>query len=307
MNELIAIVVETKGEVIVSNLHEFRGLVRQALEVIQRNPSTDEEFGQAELDVKALKAAKAQVLEAKAKALADAQQLHELFAAFDSTCEEIDAARLELERQINKRKDEVKATLVEEALALLEIEPERARRHYGSKLVEAMKGKRTLATMRQALHIYASTQAAVIRRSREIIAQFTEAHGTTLVPDRLDLELKNPETVAADLQRRLEIAGLERERKALQAEQAAKHSVPPAPTTMPAPMPMAAAPGNRISATEELAVFKKTVVASFAGLRAAKASLRHDEVKETVERFSAAVNQAYLAMEITQQLEEAIA
>lgn len=312
MNALIAIEVQAEGRVISSNLDEFRAQVRAALATIQRNPTTDEEFAQAELDVKTLKTAKQQITEAKAKALASAEQLHRLFAAFDEAGEEIDADRLALEKQIAKRKEEVKAGLVDEALDMLGIDEARARRHYAAKLADAMKGKRTLDTMRKALTIYATTQAAVIRRSRELIEQFIASHGRELVPDALDLELKSPELVEGDLRRRLEIRKLEAQRRELEAE-AAKQAAERAAATPPtaaapaatavrpvaapmAPPPVAAMPG--LSADDELAAFKRAVVAAFQPLRAAKASLRHDAVREAADRFSAAVNAAFLAMQL---------
>lgn len=54
---IIPLTIETRGEIVTNNLAEFRELVREALGNINRDLTTDEEFGQAELDVKALKAA----------------------------------------------------------------------------------------------------------------------------------------------------------------------------------------------------------------------------------------------------------
>ena len=193
--ELIPLIIETRGEVIASNVDEFRELVRGALADINRELKTDEEFGQAELDVKALKGAEDAVKAAKEKALADAEQLNALFRALDETGEEIRAPRLELEKLIAKRKEEVKTELVTEALGRLDCAPRLRASVFGRSLQDAIKGKRTLDSMRKALDVTVTTHNAMIGQCRIAIDTFTWEHGKELVLDAEDLEVKTLDQV----------------------------------------------------------------------------------------------------------------
>jgi hypothetical protein len=218
---LIPLAIEARGEVIASNVNEVRDLVRAALANINRNLTTDEEFGQAELDVKALKGAEEDFTSAKEKALKDAEALHNLFAAIDATVEEIRKPRLELEKLITKRKEEVKSELIEEALATFDIDPRDARNNFLSGLQTAIKGKRTLDSMRTALRVYATTQQAVITSNRKSIHTFENAHGQDMTMDRTELELKSNDYVTAELRRRFEAKKAADDRKRLEDEAAA--------------------------------------------------------------------------------------
>jgi len=312
--ELIPLSIETRGEVISSNIDEFRTMVRESLATINRDLRTDEEFGQAELDAKALKSAEDAVKGAKEKALDDAESLHKLFSTLDATAEEIRVARLELEKQINRRKDEVKAELVVEALALFDLPEHVAKRHFEIGLVAAMKGKRTVESMRTALRVYATTQMAGITKSRAMIASFEKAHGQDMSMDRTELEMKTVEAVEAELRRRLEAKRAADEKKRLEAEaatakaEAAKaqaeataaraeaqaapspakvdprnpHNLPPPPRIGSIPVGAAARAeaGDLVltpeeTEAEEFQVFRAVLLESFAPAKAARVNLKH--------------------------------
>ena len=88
MSEQLVIIplnVSAKGEVLSSNLAEFRASVKTVLDSISLTPETDEEFGLAEQNVKMLKGAEDTVKAAREKALKDAESLHEFFAALDES------------------------------------------------------------------------------------------------------------------------------------------------------------------------------------------------------------------------------
>jgi hypothetical protein len=308
--ELIPLTIETRGEVIASNVDEFRELVRGALANINRELKTDEEFGQAELDVKALKGAEDAVKAAKEKALADAEQLNALFRALDETGEEIRAPRLELEKLIAKRKEEVKNELVTEALAKLECAPRLRASAYGRSLQEAIKGKRTLDSMRKALDVTVTTHNALIGQARIAIDTFTWEHGKELVLDAEDLEVKGLDAVNAELRRRLEAVKAEEERKRLAAEaekakaevaqikrDAAEVSKPPlppvaSPAAAPRPAPSAVEPPAADAGTEWEA-FKAKVMAAFAPVKEARAALQCPENQAKAQAFAEAVGQAW--------------
>ncbi|HEY1122246.1 MAG TPA: hypothetical protein VGE67_11630 [Haloferula sp.] len=307
--ELIPLSIETRGEVIASNADEFRELVRGALSQINRELKTDEEFGQAELDVKALKGAEDSVKSAKEKALADAEQLQALFRVLDDTAEEIRVPRLELEKLIAKRKGEVKQELITEAVGKLVCAPRLRAGTFGRSLTESMKGKRTLDSMRKALDVTVLTHNAMIGKSRAAIAAFVETNGQELVMDAEDLEVRSPDNVEGELRRRFELHKAEGERLRLAAEaekaraevaqmkhEAAEASKPPLPPIGTAP-PRTVPPANQLptemEAAAEWAAFKAKVVAAFAPVKEARGTLQSAENVAKAAAFAEAVGKAW--------------
>lgn len=215
---IIPLMIEAKGEIIQNNLPEFRELVREALGNINRDLVTDEQFGQAELDVKALKEAEDAVRTAAVKAFDE--QLKALVDGLNETAEEIRVPRLELEKIIAKRKEDVKSEIVEEFLGKFDIDPKTARKHFLAGLQSNIKGKRTLESMRTACRIYQTTQQALIVQCRAILASFEKAHGQDLISDRRELELEKPDGLEAELRRRFEAKRAREEKAKLEAEAA---------------------------------------------------------------------------------------
>lgn len=324
---IIPLTIEARGEVISSNIDEFRELVREALGTINRDLQTDEQFGQAELDAKALKEAEENVKSAKDKALADAESLHALFVAMDETSEEIRKARLDLETQIKKRKEEVKSEIVEEFLSKLirlGIETKTARKHFLSELQEKIKGKRTLESMRTACRIYQTTQQAMIIQSRGILDSFEKAHGADLIMDRRELELEKPESLEAELRRRFEAkraadqtAKLKAEADAAKAE-AAKAQAALAEVSKPPAVPVSSPPSNveqgpwkeagtsvavaePVTSTQvhnqhidaEWKEFKSACLAAFVPLKTARESLKHGKNIAKATIFANAINKIW--------------
>lgn len=216
---IIPLMIEAKGEIIQNNLPEFRELVREALGNINRDLVTDEQFGQAEQDVKALKEAEDAVRTAAVKAFDE--QLKALVDGLNETAEEIRVPRLELEKIIAKRKEDVKSEIVEEFLGKFDIDAKTARKHFLAGLQSNIKGKRTLESMRTACRIYQTTQQAMIVQCRAILASFEKAHGQDLISDRRELELEKPDGLEAELRRRFEAKRAREEKAKLEAEAAA--------------------------------------------------------------------------------------
>lgn len=289
--EILTLSIEAKGEVISSNFPAFAGMVRARLGEINRELATDEDFDQADSDAKAIANAEAALKEAKEKALADAEQLHQLFEQIDGLSGDLAKARLDLTRQIAKRKEEVKAELVDEALAGFDIDPAMARREFTKEIAEAMKGKRTVETMRQAATVYVTIRRATIHKSRAAIESFEAAHGAELTMDKRELELKTPEAVEAELRRRFEAAKAAKEAEQLRAEvaaakaeadkanamreEAAKPAAPPAAPKVESQAP--ASDGEAITADAEWFAFKAAAILAFAELKAARGKLTHSK------------------------------
>ena len=317
---IIPLQIEAKGEIITNNLPEFRELVREALGNINRDLVTDEQFGQAELDVKALKEAEDAVRTAAVKAFDD--QLKALVDGLNETAEEIRVPRLELEKIIAKRKEDVKSEIVEEFLGKFDIDPNTARKHFLVGLQSNIKGKRTLESMRAACRIYQTTQQAMIVKCREILARFEKAHGQDLIPDQRELELEKPEGLEAELRRRFEAkrareeaaklkAEVEAAKAALQkiadedyrgnrsAESQAAHTAlaemeaatnPAMPEASPESPPWAESP---LTEESEWKAFKSAALAAFAPLKSAKASLQFPKNSAKAQIFANAINAAW--------------
>jgi len=334
---IIPLTVEARGEIITNNLPEFRELVREALSNINRDLQTDEQFGQAEIDCKALKAAEETVRAAALQAFDD--KLKELVDGLNDTAEEIRAPRLELEKLIAKRKDEVKDELIQEAAETFHamgIDPGLVRKHYLPGLQTQIKGKRTLDSMRTALRIYASSQQVLIAKCREILDTFERGHGTDMTMDRRTLELEKPEGLEAELRRRFEAKRAAEEKRLLEAEAAkaraetakaqaelAKATAPAPvdkmnPHNLPAPPKIGSIPvGNTanvvpfqaevaqqviISEADEWRQMTATVIAAFALIKEHRERLTHDSNKQRVAAFGAMVNDSWKAtsrMEVT--------
>ena len=304
---IIPLTIEARGEIIANNLPEFRELVREALGNINRDLTTDEEFGQAEIDVKALKEAEEAVRAAAIKAFDD--QLKALVDGLNETAEEIRAPRLELEKLIAKRKDEVKAEIVEEALATFDIDPKDARKAYLTGLQAAIKGKRTLDSMRQACRIYATSQQAKIGQARQLITRFEDTHGGEMTMDRRDLELWEPDRLEIELRRRFEARKAMREKQRLEEEAAAARAAESKakdesarlmrgmlpPSDLPTPPKIGAIPTGPSPAAEWEA-WLSACKTTFGALKAAREALKHEANIERANAFRNAINHAWCDM-----------
>ena len=320
---IIPLTVEARGEIITNNLPEFRELVREALGNINRNLQSDDDFGQAELDVKALKSAEDAVRAAALQAFDE--KLKELVDGLNETAEEIRAPRLELEKLIAKRKDEVKSELIAAAMGKLDCAPRLSQSTYGKSVSEAIKGKRTLDSMQKALDVIVTVHNGCIAKNRASIASFIKAHGEDLVHDREDLEVKSPDSVEAELRRRFEANKATEERKRLEAEaaqakaeaqaaireaEAARQPAKPAPLPTPPKIgsiptgSKAAAPGESnvvpfnsetqqpatIGEAEEWKQMTATVISAFALIKEHRERLTHQSNKERIASFGSGVN-----------------
>ena len=315
--EIIPLEVETRSEIIASNLPAFRDLIRQRLGQINRELKTDEDFEQAEQDVKALKDAEDKARSAAIKVMDD--HLKALFNGLNETAEEIRVPRLEIEKLIAARKEAVKKEIIEEFLGNFDIDPLDARKHYLHGLQASIKGKRALESMRTACRVFQSSAQAVIHASRKSIEMFERAHGPDLTMDRRELELKSNEYVAGELRRRFEAKKAADERKRLEqdaaearaAEAKAKAELEPAepinprnPHNLPPPPKIGSIPVGRaaiaepetISVDEEWKDLTKTVVEAFNAIKAHRERLIHEPNKRKILSFGASVNAVWAAL-----------
>lgn len=310
---LIPLNISVNGEVLASNLDLFRESVKSQIALINRQPETDEEYDQADNDVKVLKNAETVVAEAKKAAIEGASSLNVLFAALDDAVSEISTARLSLEKSIKERRERRKKELFDKSAEAIDC-PVRHRARYTVQLENSMKGKRSFDSMKKALGQAVALINRNISDTRKVIDSFIATNGTTLVYDREDLEVKMHDAVDAELRRRLESHKAELERKRLQEEtdkakaelrrkqeqerqQLALNNAPPR-TTASTPIgrkedSAEGAPVEIISAPEEWAKFTASVRECFGQLKPAKDALVHEENKAKAAAFSEAVGVAW--------------
>ena len=310
----LALAVVVKGEVVSSNLPEFREAVTLFVSAINRDLSTDEQFGQAEIDTKRLKALEESITAAKAKALSDAEQLHALFTALDDANGEVRTARLDLEKQIDTQKKAVRAQLVADALNRIACPARLRLKTYGTIVENAIKGKRTLDSMEKALTQIVGCLNEQLAATKAVIAEWEAANETC--PDAETLELEPAETVrlklqartqarqAADEKKRLEKIAEDERQQRLAAEAQAKaaqqpaapaapvvvHETPARETQAPLPVTNETQAG---AATEdeaaERARFVALVRAAFAPIKTARESLKFPNNILAAKEFAAGV------------------
>jgi hypothetical protein len=325
-----------KGEVVSSNLPAFREAVTLFVSGVNRSLTTDAQFGQAKDDVKLLQTVEERIKAAKEKALRDAEQLHALFSELDESSEEVRAARLDLQKQIERQEKSVKAQLVADAINKLECAPHLRLKAFGSTVELSIKGKRTIDSMTKALNIIVGSLNVQINATKSVIAEWEETNGER-VPDSDQLELETAETVRLKLQARTNERKATEERKRMQDEQererkrladeianeraerlkaeaqtqaaapVAKQAAerPPvviaplvesAPVATPAPRESFALSAEE-SEEEELARFRALIRNAFAPVKAAREALKYPQNILLAKEFASIVRVAFVGME----------
>lgn len=175
---LPALRIEVTGEVTASNLAEFKETALAAIRSVNRELRTDADFADAEKAVKWCGDVESRLKAAKEHALSQTASIDALFKAIDDISAEAKRVRLDLDKLVTRRKDEVKASAVSAARKALddhiatlqaELAPMRLQ-PVAADFAGAIKGLRSIASMQDALDttlagakIAADAQARVIR------------------------------------------------------------------------------------------------------------------------------------------------
>jgi putative phage-type endonuclease len=156
---LPALRIEVEGTVIASNLVAFRETAIAAVRAVKRDLITDQDFADAEMSVKWCKEVESRIEAAKAHALAQTASIDELFRALDAITDESRRVRLDLEKRVKFRKDEIRADIVRDAQRALakhvaqlsaELAPYRVP-DMATDFAGAIKGKRSIDAMHDAV------------------------------------------------------------------------------------------------------------------------------------------------------------
>lgn len=257
---LPALRIEVEGTVIASNLVAFRETAIAAVRSVKRELSTDQDFADAELSVRWCREVESRIDAAKAHALAQTATIDELFRALDAITDESRRVRLDLEKRVKFRKDEIRAEIVRDAQRALakhvgqlsaEMEPHRMPATRAD-FAAAIKGKRSIDAMHDAVdaalaaaRIEADSMAQIMRwnlalyrekaAGREFLFADLPAHlirptaeFREFVEVRIERHRLAEEALAAREREAREAAELAMEARAAAAE-TAKASGPPKP------------------------------------------------------------------------------
>lgn len=309
----LELVVSVKGEIIKSNFDDFETYALDLLEGINTDLNTDEEFGQAAADEKALKETEAKFKKVEEQILAEMDAVSDLIKRTRGLGEKYSAKRLALGKELRNRKAEIIEGIKKDAIASISIRhPDATRR-----ISDAMKNKRTLESLKKHATAEAVKIEAEVQRAREIVEQYREEHGEDVCYDQGKLLTMEAGLVEAELSRRVErrTAALKEAKLKAEAEKAKEEAKafeekvgegiaqgvpdPPAPAPMPDPpkvdtIPVGTAARQAAETPgEEMERFLAIVEAAFGPVKLARSGLKHTENIRKASRFATALGEAW--------------
>ena len=255
---LPALSIQIKGEVSLSNLPRFKEAADAFVAQIRTDLETDQDFADAEANVKFLDEAEKSLELAKKNALAETASIDDLMKTIDHIKDSMRSKRLNLEKLVKSKKEQIKSEIVtkgQDALAAhinaLNAEIKPAVISMRGNFAEVIKNKRTVASLHDSVNtelsrckIEADSIAAGVRKNLALLdKQAPDVKG--LFADLRTLALKAPEDFAAVVQNRLaaelaRIAKIEADAKAhaeahakAQADAQAALAAQPAPIQPP--------------------------------------------------------------------------
>lgn len=237
------LIIKLKGEITDTNFDEWKNDLLARLKNVNTELASDDDFANAESDVKIIKAGEVALKNAKASALEQADEIQKLFAAIDEVSSEAREARLALERQIKKRKAEIKDEIVESGLdavkAYIEEQSTELQSVKNSWLdrsafEEEIKGKRTTTSMQKAvtgLQVKIKNEIAQreesINANRTVLEKINDDY-SAVFQDKESLLLMDDESLQATIAERVEYFEAEKKK---QSEAATQEPVEPVQAT----------------------------------------------------------------------------
>tara|TARA_R100000365_G_C2748574_1_gene80546 strand:+ start:1766 stop:3460 length:1695 start_codon:yes stop_codon:yes gene_type:complete len=277
-DQLPALHVEVSGQVTASNLSEFKDTALAAIHSVNRNLVTDQDFADAEKAVKWCSDVEDRLAAAKQHALSQTATIDELFRTMDDISAEAKRVRLDLDKLVKARKEAIRVEIVTENQRALAEHVDSLNKAFPRAWVampaaafgEAIKGKRTLSSIREACSVVLAQAKIVANQAAERFkanraALVVEGRDwIDLFPDFATVGNKPAEDFDAVLQLRIgkhqeaeRQAEAARQRAAEQAQAAIQQAATPA-VQPPAPTPAAqvAAPAPTVSQMVPVAVPK---------------------------------------------------
>jgi predicted phage-related endonuclease len=206
IKELPALVVQVEGRVVTSNLKVFKETALAFIDGIKTDLQTDQDFADAAKTVTFCEDGEKRLELVKAQALAQTASIDELFRAIDEIKGGLRAKRLELDKLVEKRKAEIRNEILQQGREVWRLHclhlTDRIGMSYAPPapdLAAAMKGKRTVASLRDAVDTalaHAKIAANEVADLIQINLRHVEGMERTLFPDLSQIATKP----AADFQ-----------------------------------------------------------------------------------------------------------
>lgn len=219
-DNLPALLIQVTGAVTASNLPEYKAHALEVFKGINRTLSTDQDFATAESTVKWCADVESRLAAAKEHALSQTATIDELFRTIDDISAEARRTRLELDKLVKARKEEIRGEIVAGGIAALREHiaelnaamPAAYMPQVPADFAGAVKGKRTLDSLRSAVNDeLARAKIAASEVANRIHANVKTLQASGLVVhDAAALVLKAPDDLAAIIANRVTA---ERQRK----------------------------------------------------------------------------------------------
>ena len=233
-DNLPALLIQVTGAVTASNLPEFKAHALEVFKGINRTLTTDQDFATAESTVKWCADVESRLAAAKEHALSQTATIDELFRTIGDISAEARRTRLELDKLVKARKEEIRGEIVAGGVAALRKHidelnaamPADYMPQVPADFAGAIKGKRTVESLRGAVNdelARAKIEASNIATRIHANVKTLKASGL-VVPDAATLVLKAPDDLAAIIATRVaaEQQRQEAERERIRAEEAAR-------------------------------------------------------------------------------------
>lgn len=217
-DQLPALRIDVTGMVTASNLDAFKSHALAVISNINTELSTDKDFADADATVKWCGDVEDKLKAAKEHALSQTASIDVLFKAIDDIAAETRRKRLELEKLVKARKDQVRADIVMDAAKALQTHIDQIDATLGGKIrmprvpanfAEAIKGKKSVASLQEAADaelarakIEASRIGDGIRLNLASFNELARQHGF-LFQDAQDLVLKANDDLVALIKMRI--------------------------------------------------------------------------------------------------------
>lgn len=278
---LPALRVEVTGKVVSSNLAEYKEHALAVFKGINRTLETDQDFADAEKVVKWCGDVESRLQSTKEQALGQTASIEELFNAIDDITAEAKRTRLELDKLVKARKEQIREEIVTEGRGALAAHIASLNARLGKAYMPtipadfagAIKGKRTVESLRDAVNttlahakIQANEIADRIQVNLNTLREQAKDHGF-LFSDSAALVLKDSEHVAVLVKQRIadhqqaEAARLEAARERIRAEEAARLEREQAEAQAKAQREAQQAEAKRIQAENDQAAAERTSLA----------------------------------------------
>jgi len=242
IKDLPTLVVQIDGGVKSSNLATYQQAALAYIDAINTDLTTDEDFAQAEANVKFCKSAETELDTVKKQALAQTADIDELFRTIDHLKEALRAKRLTLEKLVKARKQQIKQEIIAESKAALREHIATCEASLGgwrlppvqADFAGAIKNKRTLSSLRDAAATelarakIEATEVAMLMAKNRATFNEVEAEFGFLFADIAKHMTKEPDDfrrlvdARIDEHKKAEAERLERERERIRQEEERK-------------------------------------------------------------------------------------